>query len=58
MTRWVTSPKPKADLTPAPQTPGVDQNGTRYEYFTTKFGVRFVRITEPSGFTYWRKEVP
>ena len=57
MTRWVTSPKPKADLTPDLAPPVKDPHGVEYTYFTTKFGVRFVRITEPSGFTYWRKEV-
>lgn len=57
MTRWVTSPKPKADLTPQGPPYKDFTDGLLYEYFTTKYGVRFVRITEPSGFTYWRKEV-
>ena len=58
MTRWVTSPKPKADLTADAQNPKTIADGITYEFFLTRFGVRFVRITEPSGFTYWRKEVP
>jgi hypothetical protein len=57
MTRWVASPKPKAELLPETLEPEKQPDGTEVQIFSTAFGVRFARVVEPSGFVLWRKEI-
>jgi hypothetical protein len=57
MTRWVTSPKPKAELTPEPGGPVKDAAGNDVTIYRTASGVRFSQTVHPSGFVLWRKEV-
>jgi len=57
MTRWVISTKPKAELTPEPVQPVKDTQGNEVTIFRTKFGVRFARVVDATGFVVWRKEV-
>jgi hypothetical protein len=58
MTKWVAVPKPVAELEldlPAEHT---DTEGNVVTHFKTKFGVRYARVVEPSGFVLWLQEVP
>lgn len=55
--RWVPVPKPQAELEPDPQGEKVDEEGNVVTYFRTKFGVRFARVVEPTGFVMWMQEV-
>ena len=55
--RWSPSPVPSAPVTPVDREEVLESDGRKTMVFETKTGVRFVRITDPSGFTYWLQEV-
>jgi len=57
MSRWIPSPVPSAPVTPFDVQEVPEDDGRTTMVFETKTGVRFVRITEPSGFVYWLQEV-
>jgi len=53
MARWVTTPKPSAELTPEPAAAEVREDGARIFYYHTANGVRFAEVVEPTGFVLW-----
>jgi hypothetical protein len=55
--RWIVSPVPSAQVTPVDREEVEEPDGRRTMVFETSTGVRFVRITEPSGYVYWLQEV-
>jgi hypothetical protein len=55
--RWIVSPVPSAQVTPVDREEVEESDGRRTMVFETSTGVRFVRITEPSGYVYWLQEV-
>jgi len=57
LTNWAPSPVPKAQLTPVDGAEVDEADGRKTMIFRTATGVRFIRITEPSGFVYWLQEV-
>lgn len=57
MTDWQPSPRPRANLTPVDGAEVDEADGRKTMIFRTDNGVRFIRITEPSGFVYWLQEV-
>jgi hypothetical protein len=48
---------PSAQVTPVDREEVEESDGRRTMVFETSTGVRFVRITEPSGYVYWLQEV-
>lgn len=56
-TTWEPSPVPSASVTPIDRCEVDEPDGRKSMLFETSTGVRFVRITEPSGFVYWLQEV-
>jgi hypothetical protein len=57
MSRWTPSPVPSAPLTPIDRDEVEEKDGRKTMVYETSTGVRFVRITEPSGYVYWLQEV-
>lgn len=57
MTRWVPVATPKAPLTPIDGAEVEEADGRKTMLFRTDHNVRFMRITEPSGFVYWIQEM-
>ncbi len=57
MPKWVASPKPTAVLEPVDPDPVTLEDGSTRQIFQTRFGKRFARIVEPSGFVLWLAEV-
>ena len=57
MNRWIPSPVPSAQVTPVDREEVEESDGRKTMVFETATGVRFVRITEPSGYVYWLQEV-
>jgi hypothetical protein len=57
MSRWIVSPVPSAQVTPVDREEVDEPDGRKSMVFETSTGVRFVRITEPSGYVYWLQEV-
>ena len=57
MSRWVPVPVPTAPLEPVDREEVAEDDGRLTRVFQSKNGVRFVRISEISGFTYWLQEV-
>ncbi len=57
MTRWVPVPAPTSGVTPVDREEIPEEDGRMTRVFESKNGVRFVRITEPSGYVYWLQEV-
>jgi len=55
--RWIPSPVPSAQVTPVDREEVEESDGRKTMVFETATGVRFVRITEPSGYVYWLQEV-
>ena len=55
--RWIPSPVPSAPVVPIDREEVEESDGRKTMAFETKTGVRFVRITEPSGYVYWLQEV-
>lgn len=55
--RWVPVPPPDAPLETVDRDDVVEDDERITRVFQTANGVRFVRISEPSGFTYWLQEV-
>jgi hypothetical protein len=55
--RWIVSPVPSAQVTPVDREEVDEPDGRKSMVFETSTGVRFVRITEPSGYAYWLQEV-
>jgi len=55
--RWIPSPVPSSPVTPVDREEVLEVDGRATMVFETKTGVRFCRITEPSGFVYWLQEV-
>ncbi len=58
MAKWVAAPKPTAMLEPVDPEPVNLEDGSTRQIFQTRFGKRFARIVEPSGFVLWLAEVP
>jgi hypothetical protein len=56
-TKWEPSPVPSAPVTPVDTAEVDEPDGRKSMVFQTRTGVRFVRITEPSGYVYWIQEV-
>jgi len=48
---------PSAPLTQVDRVEVDEPDGRKTIVFETSTGVRFVRITEPSGYVYWLQEV-
>ena len=57
MSRWIPSPVPSAPIMPVDREEVLEEDGRKTMVFETKTGVRFCRITDPSGYTYWLQEV-
>ena len=57
-TKWVTVAKPVAELELDEPAEHTDAEGNTVTHFKTKYGVRFARLVEPSGFILWLQEVP
>jgi len=57
VTDWVPVAPPSAKLTPVDAEEVTEEDGRKTMVFRTDHGVRFIRITEPSRFTYWLQEV-
>lgn len=55
--RWIVSPVPSAQVAPVDREEVDEPDGRKSMVFETSTGVRFVRITEPSGYVYWLQEV-
>lgn len=55
--RWVPVPPPDAPVETVDSEEVAEADGRLTRVFQSKNGVRFVRISEPSGFTYWLQEV-
>ncbi len=55
--RWVPVPKPVAELELDDRAELINEDGRVVTYYRTKFGVRFARVVEPSGFVLWLQEV-
>jgi hypothetical protein len=58
MSKWVTVTKPAAELELDKRGEFTDADGNVITHFKTRFGVRFARLVEPSGFVLWLQEVP
>lgn len=56
MSRWFPVARPSAQLTPIDGAEVEEEDGRKTMLFRTDNNVRFIRITEPSGFTYWMQE--
>jgi hypothetical protein len=56
--KWVPVPKPVAELFADEPAGHTDAEGNVVTHFKTKFGVRFARVVEPSGFVLWLQEMP
>jgi hypothetical protein len=56
--KWIAVPKPVAELEPDLPEEEKDVDGNVITHFKSKFGVRFARVVEPSGFVLWLQEVP
>jgi hypothetical protein len=54
---WVPVPAPTSGVTPVDREEIPEPDGSTSRVFQSANGVRFVRVTEPSGFVYWLKEV-
>lgn len=54
---WIAVPPPTSGLTPVDREEVTEPDGRITRVFQTANGVRFVRISEPSGYTYWLQEV-
>lgn len=57
MSRWIPVAPPTAPLESVDREDVVEPDGRITRAFMTNRGVRFVRITEESGFVYWLQEV-
>lgn len=57
MSNWVPVPAPTSGVQPVDQDEITESDGSTSRVFESATGVRFVRITETSGFVYWLKEV-
>jgi len=57
VSRWIPVARPTAPLDPVDREDVVEDDGRITRVFMTSRGVRFVRITEESGFVYWMQEV-
>lgn len=53
---WTATSQPSAELTPEDPEPVEFEDGSTRQIFRTRFGVRFARIVEPTGFILWLKE--
>jgi len=58
VSKWVPVPKPVAELELDDPPEQKDSDGREITHFKTRFGVRFARVVEPSGFVLWLQEVP
>jgi hypothetical protein len=58
MAKWIAVPKPVAELELDKPDESTDAEGNVVTHFKTKFGVRFARVVEPTGFVLWLQEVP
>lgn len=56
MARWVTTPKPSAELVAEPEATEQKSDGTRVLYYHTANGVRFAEVVEPTGFVLWLQQ--
>lgn len=54
---WEPVPPPTSGVTPVDREEVTEEDGRVTRVFQSARGVRFVRITEPSGFVYWLQEV-
>lgn len=57
VSKWVTTAKPSAELELDPEPERKDEEGNVVTYFRTRFGVRYARVVEPTGFVMWLQEV-
>lgn len=57
MSHWTPTAAPSAKLTPVDAAEVTETDGRQTMVFRTDNGVRFIRITEPNGFTFWMQEV-
>lgn len=56
MAHWAPCARPSAPLVSIDADEVTETDGRKTQLFRTESGVRFIRITEPSGFTYWMQE--
>lgn len=56
MPRWVTTPKPSAELTAEPGATETREDGVQVFYYHTANGVRFAEVVEPTGFVLWLQQ--
>lgn len=54
--RWIPVPPPTSGVTQIDREEVTEDDGRKSMVFQTSTGVRFVRLTEPSGFVYWLQE--
>ena len=57
MARWIPCARPRAQLTPIDAAEVTEDDGRVTMLYRTDHNVRFIRITEPNGFTFWMMEV-
>lgn len=56
--KWIAVPKPQAELEPDKPDEATDSEGNVITHFKTRFGVRYARVVEATGFVLWLQEVP
>jgi len=57
MVRWVTTTKPKAQLTELPELHFINNDGDAVRIFQTAFGTQFAEVVEVSGFVLWLRKL-
>jgi hypothetical protein len=57
MSKWVPVPKPAAELELDEPAEHTDAEGNVITHYKTKFGKRYARVVEPTGFVLWLQEV-
>lgn len=57
VSKWVPVPKPSAELELDQPEEYTDSEGNVITHYKTRFGARYARVVEPSGFVLWVQEV-
>jgi hypothetical protein len=57
VSHWKPCARPRAKLTAVDPVEITETDGRTTQMYRTDNNVRFIRITEPSGFTFWMQEV-
>lgn len=57
VSKWVPVPKPAAELELDEPAEHTDEQGNMVTHYKTKYGKRFARVVESTGFVLWLMEV-